>query len=120
MLTIASMQREVWTAGGFSGSTPHCGEAVDLPYVPRQRRQELLGGAVAETPGDLSFLFSSIADDYLQRKRLSYATINDIVGALEGAKLEFYARVARPYEDGKIEAHGDVYLDDPPPHPSRD
>jgi hypothetical protein len=40
---------------------------------------------------------------------LSYQTINDIVGALEGAKLEFYRRVAVPYEDKKIIENGDVF-----------
>lgn len=30
-------------------------------------------------------------------------------GALRGAQLEFYARVARPYEDKKIIENGDVY-----------
>ena len=39
----------------------------------------------------------------------SYATINDIIGALEGAKMEFYRRVVAPYEDEKIKENGDVY-----------
>jgi hypothetical protein len=39
----------------------------------------------------------------------SYTAINDIVGALDGAKMEFYRRVAIPYEDKKRELNGDVY-----------
>jgi len=39
----------------------------------------------------------------------SYQTINDIIGALEGAKMEFYRRVVVPYEDKKIKDNGDVY-----------
>jgi len=42
-------------------------------------------------------------------KGLSYTFINDCVGALEGAKLELYRRVASPYEDKKIAENGDVY-----------
>lgn len=41
-----------------------------------------------------------------------YATNNaeaDALGALECCKLEFYRRVAVPYEDGKIKTNGDVY-----------
>ena len=38
-----------------------------------------------------------------------YQTINDILGALEGAKMEFYRRVAVPYEQEKILDNGDVY-----------
>ena len=40
---------------------------------------------------------------------LTYQTMNDIIGALEGAKLEFYRRVVVPYENDKIEQNGDVY-----------
>jgi hypothetical protein len=47
--------------------------------------------------------------DYLRKHGLSYHNINDILGALEGAKLEFYRRVAVPYENGKIQENGDVY-----------
>jgi hypothetical protein len=39
----------------------------------------------------------------------SYQSINDVLGALEGAKLEFYRRIAAPYEDTKIQENGDVY-----------
>jgi len=40
---------------------------------------------------------------------LRYQNINDLLGALEGAKLELYRRVAAPYEDEKVESNGDVY-----------
>jgi hypothetical protein len=46
---------------------------------------------------------------YMDYQKLSYQTINDIVGALEGAKLEFYRRVAVPYEESKRRINGDVY-----------
>lgn len=68
---------------------------------------------------------------YIGTSGLSYRVINDILGALEGAKLEFkrrkgpglnqvlyafdevkadfYRRVAAPYEDEKIKQNGDVY-----------
>ena len=39
----------------------------------------------------------------------SYSVMNEIVGALECAKLEMYRRIYAPYEDEKIEANGDVY-----------
>jgi hypothetical protein len=37
-----------------------------------------------------------------------YTKIADVISALECAKLEFYSRVARPYEDSKIAFEGDV------------
>jgi hypothetical protein len=61
------------------------------------------------TPGELNFKFTALAVAYVERHGLSYRTINDILGALEGAKLEFYRRVAIPYENGKIQENGDVY-----------
>jgi hypothetical protein len=37
--------------------------------------------------------------------------VNDVVGALDGAKAEFQRRVVAPYEDKKIRENGDVYPD---------
>lgn len=34
-----------------------------------------------------------------------------MVGALESAKLELYRRKVSPYEDQKIEANGDVWVE---------
>lgn len=39
----------------------------------------------------------------------SYREINDVVGALECCKLEFYRRAAAPYESQKSHDNGDVY-----------
>jgi hypothetical protein len=60
-------------------------------------------------PGQLNYAITCVLKDYIEMNDLNYQTINDIVGALEGAKLEFYRRVAAPYEDTKIKENGDVY-----------
>lgn len=60
------------------------------------------------TPGELNYLFTEIIKLYI-RNGLNYQKINDVMGALEGAKLEFYRRIAAPYEDTKIKENGDVY-----------
>jgi len=54
-------------------------------------------------------LFSTISRIYLEQHELSYQKANDIIGALEGAKLEFYRRVVSGYENRKISSHGDMY-----------
>lgn len=41
--------------------------------------------------------------------KTSYRDINDVVGALECCKLEFYRRRAAAYEDQKAFENGDVY-----------
>ncbi len=80
-----------------------------MPYIAQDRRAELDPMVHPETPGELNYCVTLVVVDYLKRKGLSYGTINDIVGALEGAKAEFYRRVAIPYEDRKIQENGDVY-----------
>ena len=62
-----------------------------------------------KSPGELNYLITEICQDYILDKGLSYQTLNDVLGALEGCKLELYRRRVAPYEDGKIQANGDVY-----------
>ena len=87
-----------------------------MPYIRQDFKQFLNTKSVAEvgdlctTPGELNFVITSIVRDYFNRTdKGNYQAINDIVGALEGAKIEFYRRVAAPYEDKKIQENGDVY-----------
>lgn len=79
-----------------------------MPYIQFDRREAALDGDV-QTPGELNFVLTSFVKAYMNHKQLSYQTINDIVGALEGAKLEFYRRVVIPYETQKAHDNGDVY-----------
>ncbi len=86
-----------------------------MPYIPEVRRWQLLitREAVPETAGELNFMLSVVAKAYMHRAKdegtFGYQTLNDIVGALEGAKLEFVRRVVNPYEDAKIVENGDIY-----------
>lgn len=82
-----------------------------MPYITHERRESLLDefADMPITPGELNFVITTVINGYRHSKGLSYQTINDIVGALEGAKLEFYRRIAVPYEDSKIQENGDVY-----------
>jgi hypothetical protein len=80
-----------------------------MPYVTADTRMKLLSGKPAEGPGELNYIFSILIRDYFNSKP-SYQSINDIVGALEGAKIEFYRRVASKYEDQKREENGEVYF----------
>lgn len=59
--------------------------------------------------GELNFVLTIIVQEYFKVNGGRYQQINDIVGALEGAKLEFYRRIVGPYEDKKIQENGDVY-----------
>lgn len=93
-----------------------------MPYIEQKDREKLenlehyassLGdiGLKCETAGDLNYVFTVIVQAYLKSKGGRYQQINDIIGALEGCKLEFYRRIAAPYEDLKIQQNGDVIRD---------
>lgn len=81
-----------------------------MPYIKQNRRFEIERGyGGPENAGELNYLITTHLLRYVTDKGKSYQTINDIIGALEGAKLELYRRLATPYEDKKIEENGDVY-----------
>ncbi len=88
-----------------------------MPYIEKQDRKKLLSNGLKDlaleltdksTPGDLNYMFTVLALTYLKAKGEKYQHYNDLVGALEGAKLELYARYARPYEDAKMKLNGTV------------
>lgn len=77
-----------------------------MPYIDPARRQQVF---LPETAGELNYLITDCINDLLNRDGVSYSVINNIIGAIECAKLEFYRRIAVPYEDLKIVENGDVY-----------
>lgn len=80
-----------------------------MPYILSPIRRTLLEpDEEPRDPGELNYAVTRLCDLYVQGN-LNYGSINDVIGALEGAKQEFYRRVAAPYEDAKIVQNGDVY-----------
>ena len=83
-----------------------------MPYIAQDRRDKLhlVGAEPPADAGELNFCITKMLIRYFQQNTAgNYAGINEIMGAVECAKLEFYRRVAAPYEDGKISQNGDVY-----------
>ena len=78
-----------------------------MPYIPMQRRYH--ARAQPTTPGELNFAITCLLIKYLDRQGLSYAKINDCVGALICAKDEFTRRIVAPYEDAKRAENEDVF-----------
>jgi len=87
-----------------------------LPYIKSENRkkyekiiQELVGVLKSlppeEVDGDLNYVVTKLLKEVYP---LRYYHINKAVGVLECIKLEFYRRVAAPYEDIKIKESGDV------------
>lgn len=81
-----------------------------MPYITLDARTRLDKGAKPETPGELNYAITRLVDEYLiQKGGIRYTHVNEVIGALECAKLELYRRVAAPYEDQKLSETGDVY-----------
>jgi hypothetical protein len=87
-----------------------------LPYIKSEKRkkyekiiQELVSILKSlppeEVDGDLNYVVTKLLKEVYP---LRYYHINKAVGVLECIKLEFYRRVAAPYEDLKIKESGDV------------
>ena len=81
-----------------------------MPYInPEDRLHILADEKSISTSGELNYFISTLINWYINEKGKNYATLNEVIGVLECAKLELYRRVAAPYEDSKIQMNGDVY-----------
>lgn len=80
-----------------------------MPYLPESQRFSFSEHAALYDPSELNYAITTLVANYVKFHGLKYSTINDVMGALESAKQEFYRRVAAPYEDTKIKENGDVY-----------
>ncbi len=81
-----------------------------MPYI-KQEDRNLNTILSPRTAGELNYSFTETIQNYVRTKGKSYQTFNDIIGALEGAKLELYRRRIADYEDVKIAENGDVYFE---------
>jgi hypothetical protein len=87
-----------------------------LPYIKTEKRvkydkalHELVSILKSlppeEVDGELNYVVTKILKGVYP---LKYYQLNKAIGVLECIKLEFYRRVAAPYEDVKIKESGDV------------
>ena len=84
-----------------------------MPYINNKDRQALVEGECIETTrpqsaGELNYCISYLIHNYIDMTELRYATINEVIGVLECAKLELYRQIAAPYEDVKKKENGAV------------
>jgi len=87
-----------------------------MPYIKMEDRPKyekplselistLKSQSVESIDGELNYIITRILKESYP---LRYFNLNRAMGVLECCKLEFYRRVAAPYEDTKIEQNGDV------------
>ena len=84
-----------------------------MPYILQAARNRIHSNDYPNNlpvnSGELNYAITCVIMNYFLSHEQRYATINDVLGALEGAKLEFYRRVVIPYEDIKMKENGDCY-----------
>ena len=85
-----------------------------MPYINTEKRKHYLVRPLNEvipfSSGDLNYCITVLCQNYMTLG--DYKQMNDVLGALEGAKQEFYRRVVVPYEGQKKDQNGDVYETD--------
>jgi len=86
-----------------------------MPYIKREQREEVedtLESAglnfVPKDAGQLNYVITIFIDNYIRAYGKNYANLNEMIGALECCKQEYYRTVVGPYEDIKISENGDV------------
>ena len=85
-----------------------------MPYIEKEIRDTLSPtlNAISEkihTVGTLNYAITELCLNFVTKSAITYTSLNEIVGVLESAKLEFYRRAVSTYEDKKIDSNGDVY-----------
>lgn len=66
-------------------------------------------GRRIENAGDFNYFVSMLCKEYIEKHGKRYQYMNDLMGALEGIKLELYRKIISNYEDEKISENGGVY-----------
>jgi len=83
-----------------------------MPYIPQAGRPAILRTPLQKlndlSVGELNYVITYLCKKHISERGLHYQTLNDVVGVLESAKLEFYRRIVAPYEQTKIIENGDV------------
>lgn len=88
-----------------------------MPYIKQEERAPLnealkpIMAWIADyglTEGQLNYVITRLCLAVKKKEGLSYKVLNAIIGVLECAKLEFYRRLAVPYENTKLALNGDV------------
>jgi len=90
-----------------------------MPYIAQARREDFQDfldktrGLRIDNVGELNYLVTMLGQTYLATHGFHYRTFNEIVGAIECAKIELYRRQIANLEDEKKRENGDTFLPAP-------
>lgn len=82
-----------------------------MPYIPQDERNRFdydITHLAPQSAGQLNYIITQLCRNYIKNFGENYQHYNDILGALEGCKLELYRRSVANYEDKKIDSNGDL------------
>lgn len=82
-----------------------------MPYIPQDERNRFdydITNLAPQNAGQLNYIITQLCRNYIKNLGENYQHYNDILGALEGCKLELYRRSVAEYEDKKIDSNGDL------------
>ncbi len=80
-----------------------------MPYIKQEDRKQL--DAFEKRPsnaGELNYHLHTFIAQYIEDNGECYQSYNDVLGALEGIKLELYRRRVSKYENKKMVENGDI------------
>jgi hypothetical protein len=60
------------------------------------------------TAGDANYVITKLLTESFAYYPLKYDTLNNAIGILGSVSMEFYRRLAAPYEDRKCAENGDI------------
>lgn len=85
-----------------------------MPYIDKKARKiydEFIHSLVHQNigcSGKLNYILTKICHEYIKQHGLTYANINEVVGVLSCAQMEFYRMIAVPLERQKRRENGPV------------
>ena len=80
-----------------------------MPYLEQGIRESLDQGRKATKPGELHYLISTLCNDYLATRGISYTSLNEVHGVLACAQLEIFRVITGPYEELKRANNGEIW-----------
>ena len=89
-----------------------------MPYITQERKDahscDDTCSETIEGPGELTYLMQRLVSRYLDQEagrwdKLSYKTLAEVLGAIEGLRIDLDHRVVIPYEQQKCHENGDVW-----------
>lgn len=86
-----------------------------MPYINQDARVRLCKegfvpsvACACQAPGELNYMLTTMCHNYIDKRGMSYAVLNEVMGVLACVQAELYRIRAAPYENQKSIENGPV------------